>query len=385
MKWNLLRERERESEMLRHLIKVITQGMAGIVLFVISWNAFAACTFETGSVYSTMQTVTIPLRINIISVPPDTPVGAIIYQQSTDVASPKMMTVNCKTAGTNIVYYDYISPGTPSAGFSNVYPTNVAGIGVRYSVNANNFPYSVPATSVAQVNNAFISSFQPAKLDVNISFIKTASAVSANIITASDLPQGMYSVGRSSTDKAPYFKFSLSGTLQVTTPTCNIAPASANMTVTLGEHHRSVFTGKGSGTPWKDASIVLINCPQFYGNSSTSVGTYTGGTTFSNPQSLTANSLEVKLTPLNGINSADSSIMNIDSGSGAAEGIGIQLSTSESSSGKINFNEKMKSTLPMGVTVGSLTIPLYARYIQTESSITAGVAKGRLEYIITYQ
>lgn len=358
---------------------------AALLLSLVTCNAFSACKFETGGIYGSLQDVTMPLRISTISVPPDTPVGNVIYQQDTNVATAGIMTVNCVTAGVNKVFYDFDSSVTPVDGFSNVYATGFPGIGVRYSVKNTNFPASVLASTVAPINNAIITSFQPAKLDVTISLIKTADTIAAGSMQLNNLPHGMYSAGRSDSDKAPYYKFSFSGALQVTVPTCNIAPASATMTVEMGAHPKSEFTGQGSGTEWKNASISLINCPQFFGNSITSVGTYTGGNSFSNTAALTANGLSVKLSPTDGINNSDASIMKIASSSDAATGIGIQLSSSESETGKLNINNKITRSLPMGGVIGSLDIPLYARFIQTASSVSPGTAIGNLVYTITYQ
>lgn len=355
------------------------------VLIFFAKDAFAVCKFLTGSAYGTKQNVSIPLYVSTISVPPNTEPDTVIYQQNTNVTSAGNMTLDCGSSGTNMVYYDYVSPGTPSTGYSNVYPTNIDGIGVRYSVNSNNFPYNVAATSVANLNNGMSSVFQPAKLDVTVSLIKTASTSSAGFITLSTLPHGTYSAGRSTTDQAVYYEFSLSGTLQVTVPTCDITPASASMTVQMGSYLNTRFSGVGSGTGWKDASITFSNCPQFYGNSSTSVGTYTGGTTFTNTTLLSSNFMEITLTPLDGINSYDNSVMNIASSISQATGVGIQLSSSQSETNKININNKLKHVFGTNDLSGPLTIPLYARYIQTGSTITAGTANGKLEYTISYQ
>ena len=76
--------------------------------------------------------------------------------------------------------------------------------------------------------------------------------------------------------------------------------------------------------------------------------------------------------------------MRIDDETLSATGIGIQLSSSESTSGLIDLTTGITQTLPDDGT-RNITVPLYARYIQTENSVTAGKANGRLEYIITYQ
>ena len=97
--------------------------------------------------------------------------------------------------------------------------------------------------------------------------------------------------------------------------------------------------------------------------------------------------LSVMLSPRNGTASASdptNGIMKIDDNPSKATGVGIQLSTSESASGLVNLTNSITQNLSKDGS-STITIPLFARYIQTENSITAGIANGKLEYTITYQ
>ncbi|MGY6028798.1 hypothetical protein ACUY4Q_001740 [Phytobacter sp. AG2a] len=183
------------------------------------------------------------------------------------------------------------------------------------------------------------------------------------------------------------YKISLSGSLQITSPTCNITPSSQSMTVNMGNYKIATFSGKGATTEWKNASIQLINCGQFFGNSEGENGMATFNGTTVTFNSLHNNLLSVTLYPQNGIRSttdAANGIMKIDDGTSGATGVGIQLSSSESTSGLIDLTTGITQILPKDGT-RNITVPLYARYIQTENSVTAGKANGRLEYVITYQ
>ena len=44
----------------------------------------------------------------------------------------------------------------------------------------------------------------------------------------------------------------------------------------IGTHDVTAFSGIGTGTPWKDASIMLMNCARFYGSTSSSVASFNG-------------------------------------------------------------------------------------------------------------
>lgn len=75
-----------------------------------------------------------------------------------------------------------------------------------------------------------------------------------------------------------------------------------------------------------------------------------------------------------------------DSVSGAASGIGIQVSSGsiETAEGNfINFNEPLKGLFETNG-VSTITIPLAARYIQTKDTVTPGTANGKLIYTLSY-
>jgi type 1 fimbria pilin len=67
-----------------------------------------------------------------------------------------------------------------------------------------------------------------------------------------------------------------------------------------------------------------------------------------------------------------------------AVGVGIQLSTTESVVGKVNLNNPLEYTLPTDGRL-SITLPLYARYIKTASTVTGGKANGKLTFTVTYK
>lgn len=261
-----------------------------------------------------------------------------------------------------------------------VYETGVSGIGIQFSTENNVFP-------VALLNNNCLNTTDCRyrygwNAQSSFSLVKTASAVSGGIIYGNKLPTARYSLGQEG-NLVKIYQISISGSINITVPTCDISLASKNMIVQMGTHYRRDFTGIGSGTAWNDASIRLINCTQFFGNSSDgSSGATFNGT--SSIYSLSPNRAEIRLSPLNGIEDGINGIMKINDHSQKATGIGIQLSTTTSTSGKIDLNNAVLYPLPQDGSA-DVTLPLYARYIQTESLVKGGVANGRLEYTITYQ
>jgi len=355
------------------------------LVYLFSTTSWASCAFDNQPGYITStKSLVMPIS-RTISVPPDTPVGKEIFRLKIDITDQTPLAVKCTSKGQFYSSYGYLyTPLLPSYS-STVYNTGLEGIGVKFvqGNDVNDFPAMIPSSECSNTSCSMLNGWSA---DSRIVFVKTAGTITAGTIQASNLPSAIYSYGQSGS-MVDVYKIILDGSLQITTPTCNITPANQAMTISMGNYSTMDFTGTGSATAWKNASIVLTNCDQFYGNitSGFTGGTFNGSTTTS-PSTIN-NFLTVKLTPRNGTASATDAangIMKIDDEALSATGVGIQLSSSESTSGLINLATGITQTLPKDGT-RNITVPLYARYIQTENSISTGKLNGRLEYTITYQ
>ncbi|QOV67342.1 fimbrial protein [Citrobacter sp. BDA59-3] len=361
---------------------IFLQILALILLATIK-NVQAGCAFAPAS--TTAKDFTIPLDGRSFSVPPNVAVGYVISRQWVSMTTGDITrTVTCTSAPV----YEFRQFGagtlTLAEGFTDVYKTNLSGIGFRVvatRIGDPSYPMSFQTTSGASstVTTNLVQSF-------NLEFVKTAETTAAGYVQANSLPVIEHALGQQSS-KVVFARFQMSGQFLINVPTCNILPASASMVVPMGNQKVSDFNGIGSGTGWKNASIQLTGCQQFFGNknpgSSNSSSVYQSGNMI--PFSLTPNSLSLTLSPRNGTIKPIDGIMKIDNETGQATGIGIQLSTSQNESNKINLNAPVNQYLNQSAGITNITVPLYARYIQTESSIGAGKANGRLEYTITYQ
>jgi len=353
------------------------------LLYLSSPTSWSSCAFKNEAGYITsMKSLTMPIN-RFISVPPDIPVGNEIYRLRIALTDQGGVYVACTSPGQYYTGFKYATtPLLPTAYSNTVYETGVPGIGVKF-VRNNDFPSTQATTCTAALSCGFTDGWSA---DTRIVFIKTASTVMGGVIDASQLPTALYSFGQSG-NMLDVYKITLTGSLQINTPTCDISTVSQAMTVNMGNYHISAFSGKGSATGWKNANIQLANCGQFYGNVTSGYigGTFNGTTT--STVGIRNNFLSVTLYPQNGTRSttdAANGIMKIDDGTPGATGVGIQLSSSESTSGLIDLTTGITQILPKDGT-RNITVPLYARYIQTENSVTAGKANGRLEYVITYQ
>lgn len=357
-----------------------------LLLCSLSAYSFASCTFrnDAGDMKAT-KSFTMPIS-GTLSIPPNTAIGQEIYRQNINLANQSTTFITCTSTGQFYYNYKYLTtPTAPSSYSSTVYNTNIPGIGIKFSTatnSAGDFPATVATTS--NCTAATICGWNNGYTAVSwFSLIKTAENISPGVLSASSLPSVTYAFGQRGA-MVDIYRISLSGSLQITVPTCNITPASQSMTVNMGSHDVDVFTGKGTATEWKNASIQLTNCGLFYGNSQggNTMATFNGSTVAY--QSLNNNYLTITLTPLNGMEDAANGVMKIDDHPLKAFGVGIQLAKSESASDLVNLASNMTQALPKDGTP-SITVPLYARYIQTENSVLPGKANGRLEYTITYQ
>jgi major type 1 subunit fimbrin (pilin) len=356
-----------------------------LLLCSLSAQSFASCTFSNSTGYMTAtKSFTMPIS-GTLSVPPNTTVGQEIYRQNISLTNQSIAYINCTSAGQYYYNFKYLTtPTTPSTYSSMVYNTDIPGIGIKFTTttySAGDFPATVATPNcTGSTSCGWASGYTAASW---FSLIKTAENISPGVLSASSLPSVAYALGQRGA-MVDIYKISLSGSLQITAPTCNISPASQSMTVNMGSHDVDVFTGIGTGTEWKNASIQLTNCGLFYGNSQggNTMATFNGSTVAY--QSLNNNYLTITLTPLNGMEDAANGVMKIDDHPLKAFGVGIQLAKSESASDLVNLASNMTQALPKDGTP-SITVPLYARYIQTENSVLPGKANGRLEYTITYQ
>ena len=377
----------------------------------------AGCVYIGGSGGSTsVKELKFSLEGRTISVPPDVPVGQVIAQKTLPITGWQF-DIRCTSTALNF-YTLYRNPPKPLAdGFSNIYQTNVPGIGVRYVSSVSGTPGTLPVInsfSPAALGGGYVVSEGGARYTFNASsvykvimeFVKTAPVTASGVqINPMDLPGAEIRFGYGpgdGSDNLPIVRFTPSASsLVITTPTCTIEAASANMLVKMGTHHTDDFGGVGTGTAWQDASIRLTNCAPFRGiraassTTSTSQSALTNtnpgvpssyGVTTDTNNTLDMNTLELTLSPYEPgtVTQAANGIFNIDGGANAASGVAIQLSQTESDAGLINLNNKIVKSLPND-SAQSRVIPLYARYIQTDTPITGGVANGRLQYTITYQ
>lgn len=369
---------------------VIIKSLGAVALYTsLSSLGFASCSLapmsDGSASITTTATVVTPLNA-IMSIPEHVPVGTIIYRGVFDSANKVF--VKCTTSSQ---YYSqmFITSGSASIGNvedytsafvagSLVYPTGLTGVGMVFS----NF-------GASHANNKYVassicSSASGCKFtlgnSVNIYFIKTGT-VFPGVINGTSLPvfeQRYGQMNRMVTAR----KASFTGNITITTPTCT----TPDVAVDMGNWNINQFSGVGSGTDWVDVSLMMQNCTPFYGYGAGHVHSSDGSLSYTD--SSRSNIFSLTLTPLFGVTGDGSDgIMNISGGSGAADGVGIQLgfaTTGSPSSNLVNYTQPTNWALNNSG-ASAFRMPLAARYIQTKETITSGRADGKLTFTLSYK
>lgn len=384
---------------------MVIKSKISLMLFsalVFSFTTQAACKLEQyGNTSNQAPGVIVTRALNAIPatirVPKDIIVGTELYRMTARNNKYYYYRINCNNSLDPQNFYvmgqfvGSVAPALASWQGSNlgqVYQTGTEGIGVVILTSTANIAPG-EKKRYGKCDSAYNRSCVAFVGDGDITFvlIKTGDITASSLDLAS-LPRLETVVGG---DNSPgsditVFRPTLVGSITFTQPTCTLAETSK--TVNLGEHSASGFTASNSTTPWIKASIELINCnyggkQSYQYNIRQSEWNKTDVTTVAPP--ITTDALwSLSLTPATSVIDDTNGIMAIASGEDSATGIGIQLSSSNTTLNPMKFTQPTTGIMVSG-TNATMTIPLYARYIKTGSAVTAGKANGKLTYLVEYK
>ncbi len=344
----------------------------------------------------TIVTASLSLNPTAIQMPKDITPGTELYRITARNNKYEYYRVNCNNSLTATNYYvkgQFVGGAVPvpsswqGSSLGTVYQTGVEGIGMVILTSTTNRVLGDKTYSFRSCFSIYNYSCNTSATNGDITYvlIKTGE-ITASSIDLTTLPKVETVVGgeNSPGSDITVFQPTLIGSLTFTQPTCTLAEVSK--TVNLGEHSASDFTAANSTTSWVKASIDLINCnyggPQFY---SYNILRYSSNTVTTVANPITTNAIwSLSLTPATSVINDTNGIMAISSETGSATGIGIQLSSSDTVLTPMKFSQPTTGTLVSGVNA-TMTIPLYARYIKTGSTVTAGKANGKLTYVVEYK
>lgn len=263
--------------------------------------------------------------------------------------------------------------GKLANGFSNVFETGVAGIGVKFvGHNGNNSaqltgPYSTNANNTGRLNPG-----------VHAVFVRTGE-VGGGAIMGTSMPVIRQYISDADGDVL-FNTLNYSGSIPIVAASCRTPDFSYN----LGTFSSGVFTGVNSTTAWVDTSIKLDSCSPFYGYLS---GGYYSSSTGGSGKTMSKNILTMMLSPVTTVINPASGIIGLDiTEQKAAGGIGIQLGTQSGGSfTPLNLATPLSVSPMLNDTSGVVRFKLGARYIQTKPTISPGTANASVVYTINYK
>lgn len=139
----------------------------------------------------------------------------------------------------------------------------------------------------------------------------------------------------------------------------NVAACStANVTVDLGSHKQSRFTGVGSTTPAVAFNVGLSSCPAGL------------------------NAIQYQFIPLTAALDNSNGVLALSADS-TATGIGVQVK--DRNGNPLKFNTQYTLASYNKATGGTYSIPLTASYYQTSSPVKPGTANSLLTFTMSYQ
>ncbi|CAM3617261.1 Fimbria adhesin protein [Klebsiella spallanzanii] len=350
------------------------------------------------------ETVSIPVvGPGLSTAGEDAPVGTVLYKGQYSGMSNKTTKYSCGGGENEVTDVDFIMTiltkaevvTTPSgaaitSGGKDIFPTNVEGIGAIFYFSAytatqwSQFPASRSVSTSVTAGSLGIVGLSNAIFNgVTVELVKTGPIASGtHQVLGSSFPVFQFSVDATGPDSFSnvFFIVNFTGATTMYTKTCQLA--SSNIDVYLGRHDISSFDGAGATSDWQDFDITLKDCPPFYGYGNYRLSASTGNLT----DSSSANSVALSFNSVNGVVDGNPAIASLDSSDDAATGVGIELSRRDVS-GNIPLDGTGGFELDNLTTDDNATyvIPLKARYVQTESNVTAGIANGAVVFTIVYQ
>ncbi|WP_027923726.1 fimbrial protein [Pseudomonas sp. URMO17WK12:I12] len=363
------------------MMRVIKSSVAVVGLSLVAGGAMADCNYIDGGgpVIRTM-----PLLGGNITVGRDVPLGAEIYRQTFNIVSPSLLSCspglyNVQTRRELPVRPLPLSTWAGSPWGGNVYQTGVPGIGVAIWHAGTPMPFNSDAINCGGGTAFCVYSLQ-GTLAYDMSFIKIGD-VSPGTIQGSQLPTT--SQTRVASNSVEVMRVNVSGNINIVSRTCS----TPDVAVPMGSHILSEFSGKNTFTPWKDFSIALNNCPAFNGYYQNTGPRWLSDGTSNNLDSRKNNVLQVRLDPTRAAITPNQGIMSLNPsapGDGpAATGVGLQVADNNGTPLPL-ATLRASGIIPRAVEGASYLIPLKARYIQTEDSITAGPANATATFTINY-
>ncbi|MHB9325992.1 fimbrial protein [Phytobacter ursingii] len=334
-------------------LKLLFNASAVVGLCALSGQGWAGC-----SIVSDSAATAVEVSVGTITVPSGTAVGTLL--KTVIVPDTADTWISCSGPGYLRFQYGYgtgrsaiTGPGIPTG----VVSSGVEGIGVKVTSGDPWISYAkLPEAAGLSWIGASRQLPWSGMFGVKIEFFKTGDITPGELSFPRNFVEMWASTSKTDTSNwlgVLYSTINISGTPELKVPGC-VTPS---LTVPLGKHAKSGFSGVGSTSASTPFTFAINNCDAGL------------------------NAVKYTFKPASGITLEDSGLstqhLTVKSGPGTASGIGVQVLYNNDT--LVPFNTAI-STM-----TSSHTIPMKARYIQTAPAISAGEANSALEFTMTYQ
>ncbi|MBB1628495.1 hypothetical protein A9974_24975 [Achromobacter sp. UMC71] len=291
------------------------------------------------------------INLGTVIVSQNAAVGDVIHRSSFIAGWPE--TAHCTPPGGTMTYQNQILWGEEVNGINRVYSTNIPGIGYRVIVPGVINKY-FPGTYTKNFSVSGLESWGAAtRWTVQFELVKTASRVGNGPLDRLTFARAQSGAGPSE----PYLVLQI-GDIRILAPSCQVAIGSRNQTVNLGQEFRNRFRGVGSTTASKDFQVI-VNCQ-------------------ASPNGI-ENTVSLTMDATSDTSNAPG-VLGIDSGTGTATGVGIQVLDNDGQ--PVTFGQPRQLGQSKD---GDYLVPFKARYYQVANTVTGGKADGRATVTLTYK
>lgn len=306
--------------------------------------------------FQSFKTDVVTASIGVITVQPKAKIGDIL--RTINVPIPlNNSAYKCNKAGRPKFYGELLNFQTESkTGGSDVYKTNVDGIGIRVTHESRNYPVDYTGT---YINAGDLVYFKEPR--VRIEVIKTAALSDTGDIRRGNLAK--FFIEGNPID--PWYRVELVGDNTIISPTCEVQGYSRDQTVELKPVQKSLFKKFGS----------TVGGETFYISLSCSGGGVSGG----------AGTGIISLK-FNFDTDGNASVLKNTAAKGAT-GVGLQIFNNSTNNKNVVQNDKaieVMRTVP-GDYGKRLSVPFIVKYYQTKSTVTGGAVEARATFEITYR
>jgi major type 1 subunit fimbrin (pilin) len=290
-----------------------------------------------------------------ISVPSGVAVGTIIYTSPQIVSATVNGSCDSK-GGYMLVGYAQSMPAAGS--LTGVYQTNLSGIGVKVvapitntgtPITLNPSLWQEQWSYLPNLSTGFSSAWQ-------IQLVVTGPVTTGTLVLPPVLAESINSDSPNSlVNQILFANLTISGSTNIVVVTCT----TPDVTVNMGNHSASEMSGIGSTTSSTSFSIALNACPAGMPG------------------------IQYEIDPITTIvGGLGNSVVTLD-GTSTASGIGLQLL--DGTGNPFTLGTPVTFSGYNSGTGGSYTIPLRARYYQTDSQIKPGSANTSMIFTVKYQ